>query len=119
MRWTIVLLLLFSGLVAATAQPVPASPAEGDTDVSTEARFSWRPDKSDHYEVEITNRSTKLVEQTLTSTTDQAYAYQLQYATRYQWRVRGVDSLDNAGKWSVAYTFTTVSQGTRPTLIYP
>jgi len=117
MRWTIVLLLL--GAVAASAQPFPASPAEGDTDVPTEARFSWRPDGSDHYEVEITNRTTKLVEQTLISATDEAYAYQLQYATRYQWRVRGIDSLDRAGKWSVAYTFTTVSQGNRPTLLYP
>ena len=117
MRWTIVLLILAS--VAASAQPIPGSPAEGDTDVSTEALFTWRPNGSDRYDVEITNRSTKEVEQILTSTTDRAYAYQLAYATRYQWRVRGVDSLDNAGKWSAAYTFTTVSQGTRPTLIYP
>lgn len=117
MRWILTLLLL--GSVAAVAQPVPSSPSNGETDVPTDAQFRWRTNGSDLYEVEIVNGITNLLHQTLFSETDRASASFLDYETRYIWRVRGVDSLGNAGPWSAVQIFTTIAQGSAPTLIEP
>lgn len=117
MRWILTLCIL--GSVAATAQPVPSAPSHGATDVSTDAEFRWRANGSDLYEVEIVNGITNVVHQTLFSESDRATASSLDYETRYIWRVRGVDSLGNAGPWSAVQIFTTIAQGSAPTLIEP
>jgi len=117
MRWILTLFLF--GSVAAVAQPVPSSPSNGETDVPTDTEFRWRTNRSDLYEVEIVNGITNVVHQTLFSESDRASASFLDYETRYIWRVRGVDSLGNAGSWSAVSIFTTIAQGSAPTLIQP
>ncbi len=101
------------------SQPIPSYPANGATNVPTNTEFSWRPISADLYEIEVSLPGTDDAVQTLYSTSSTVKAHNLEYQTRYSWRVRGADSIGQATAWSEWLTFTTETAQNKTVLISP
>ncbi len=88
-----------------------SSPANNTLDTELDIILNWAAvSNADNYEIEIINTQTEETVVSANDLTDNSYSPdELEYSTKYQWRVRALNDFGE-GSWSSAFNFTTIPQ---------
>jgi PKD repeat protein len=108
--------------VAVSVQPpVLLTPSDNVTDVAINPRLQWRPSEgATSYQVNVSTSAdfnTLIVDASNLTQTSLSLS-DLQFGTRYFWRVRSFSANDTSN-WSAVWRFTTIALPIPPTLVQP
>ncbi|HOK14257.1 MAG TPA: fibronectin type III domain-containing protein, partial [Candidatus Kapabacteria bacterium] len=100
----------FTTQVGPPAAPTLSLPANGSTGVSHSPTLSWQASaNATSYYVQVsTDSSFSTIQVNDTVTTTSRQLSNLQYSTKYYWRVRAINS-SGSSDWSVVWSFMTLS----------